>query len=69
MADPAEGAAKPTEGFDTNFNMRAFRVDIDEFYKACKKNGEPDGAKVVRRMMADYIEGEISYNVKQKEDN
>jgi len=69
MAEKAEGATKPTEGFDANFNMRAFRADIAEFYTACKTNGEPDGAKVVRRMMADYVEGEISYNVNQKEDD
>ena len=61
-------AEEAKNGFDSNFNMRAFKADTEEFYKACKENGEPDGAKVVRRMMADYIEGNITYDVNQ-EDN
>jgi len=60
-------AEKAKEGFDSNFNMRAHKADTDEFYEACKKNGEPDGAKVVRRMMADYCEGNISYNVQHED--
>lgn len=60
-------AEKPEEGFDTNFNMRAFRKDVNEFYDACKANGEPDGATVVRRMMADYVDGNISYSVQQED--
>ena len=60
-------AEKPTEGFDSNFNMRAYKADTQKFYEACKKHGEPDGAKVVRRMMADFVDGNISYNVQQED--
>jgi len=55
------------EAFDSNFNMRCFKKDRDEFYEACKKNGEPDGAKVIRRMMADYVDGNISYSVQHED--
>lgn len=60
-------AESASEAFDANFNMRCYAKDRDEFYEACKKTGEPDGAKVVRRMMADFVEGNISYSVQQED--
>ena len=62
-------AEKATEAFDSNFNMRCYSADRDAFYEACANNGEPDGATVVRRMMADYTDGLISYEVQQKEED
>ena len=61
MADEA------TENFDTNYNMRAHRADLASFYEACKTNGEPDASTVVRRMMADYADGSISYSVQHED--
>jgi hypothetical protein len=60
-------ANKAPDAFDANFNMRCFEKDREEFYEACKTNGEPDGSKVVRRMMADYVEGNITYSVQHEE--
>jgi len=63
-------ADKASEAFDSNFNMRCYAVDRDEFYEACETNGEPDGATVVRRMMSDYVDGAIAYpqpTVKQED--
>lgn len=60
-------AEKPSEAYDSNFNMRCFEEDRDAFYAACKTHGEPDGAKVVRRMMADYVDGNITYSVQQED--
>ena len=60
-------ASKEKEIFDTHLNVRVYQDDLDEFYAACRKNGEPDGAKVIRRMMGDYVDGNISYNVKQQD--
>ena len=62
------GQQETTEGFDTNFNMRINSKDRDEFYRACARNGEPEASAVVRRMMADYTEGNISYTVNQNEE-
>lgn len=60
-------ASKGTAGFDFNLHVRCFKQDVDDFYEACKRNGEPDGSTVIRRMMADYTEGGISYNVQHEE--
>lgn len=59
--------AESADGFDMNFNMRVYRKDLEEFQKACEKNGEPNSSVVVRRMMADYADGSIEYNVTQED--